>query len=199
MKQKIHSAELSLSCGRPDQLPPPLEPEIALVGRSNVGKSSLINSLVNRKNLARKSNTPGKTRLVNFYRIELVFGGVRRRIFLVDTPGYGYAQASRGERRRFDELMNAYLNARRSSLERVALVCDLRHPGKTADLEAWEWLTGLGYPLLAVATKADKLSKNARAKNLTAWSRALGGIRPLEYSAAEGFGRDALWPLLLGI
>lgn len=197
MSLQIFSAELSLSCGRPDQLPALDLPETALVGRSNVGKSSLINALVRRHNLARRSNTPGKTRLVNFYAVEVGNRGGRDRLLIVDTPGYGYARASHTERRRFDNLMTAYLASRRPTLRRVVLICDLRHPGMGSDLEAWEWLKDLGYVRLAVATKADKLSKNEAAKNLSLWRKALE-MEPLAFSAVDNRGRDALWPLLLG-
>lgn len=153
------NAELLKTAVRYDQYPPPDMPEIALVGRSNVGKSSLINCLTNRKNLARTSSTPGKTATINFYSI-----GDRYR--LVDLPGYGYAKRSKEERESWGRMIEGYL-AKRENLVRVIQLVDARHKPTADDKMMLDWINNYGYEPLLVATKLDKLKKSQVEKNLT--------------------------------
>ena len=153
------NAELLKTAVRYDQYPPSDMPEIALVGRSNVGKSSLINCLTNRKNLARTSSTPGKTATINFYSI-----GDRYR--LVDLPGYGYAKRSKEERESWGRMIEGYL-AKRENLVRVIQLVDARHKPTADDKMMLDWINNYGYEPLLVATKLDKLKKAQVEKNLT--------------------------------
>lgn len=153
------NAELLKTAVRYDQYPPSDMPEIALVGRSNVGKSSLINCLTNRKNLARTSSTPGKTVTINFYSI-----GDRYR--LVDLPGYGYAKRSKEERESWGRMIEGYL-AKRENLVRVIQLVDARHKPTADDKMMLDWINNYGYEPLLVATKLDKLKKSQVEKNLT--------------------------------
>ena len=153
------NAELLKTAVRYDQYPPSDMPEIALVGRSNVGKSSLINCLTNRKNLARTSSTPGKTATINFYSI-----GDRYR--LVDLPGYGYAKRSKEERESWGRMIEGYL-AKRENLVRVIQLVDARHKPTADDNMMLDWINNYGYEPLLVATKLDKLKKSQVEKNLT--------------------------------
>lgn len=153
------NAELLKTAVRYDQYPPSDMPEIALVGRSNVGKSSLINCLTNRKNLARTSSTPGKTATINFYSI-----GDRYR--LVDLPGYGYAKRSKEERESWGRMIEGYL-AKRENLVRVIQLVDARHKPTADDKMMLDWINNYGYESLLVATKLDKLKKSQVEKNLT--------------------------------
>ena len=153
------NAELLKTAVRYDQYPPSDMPEIALVGRSNVGKSSLINCLTNRKNLARTSSTPGKTATINFYSI-----GDRYR--LVDLPGYGYAKRSKEERESWGRMIEGYL-AKRKNLVRVIQLVDARHKPTADDKMMLDWINNYGYEPLLVATKLDKLKKSQVEKNLT--------------------------------
>ncbi len=146
-------AEFVMGCARIDQLPPPDLPEIAFAGRSNVGKSSLINALVGRAGLARSSSEPGRTREVNFFLLD-------RRLRLVDLPGYGFAKASKGEARRFQNLGRDYLRGR-PNLRRVFLLIDARHGLKSADAEAMDALDLAAVSYEIVLTKADKLKPDA--------------------------------------
>jgi len=133
------------------EYPPPLRREIAFAGRSNVGKSSLLNSLFGRK-LAKTSSTPGKTRSINFY-------GVNREIYFVDLPGYGYAKASMSEREKWKKLIIDYFESR-EELSLVVVLVDIRHPLQPADIQMLEWVTYYTIPFILVLTKADKLSRN---------------------------------------
>lgn len=145
---------------KPDQYPDASLPEIALVGRSNVGKSSLINCLANRKNIARTSSTPGKTATINFYEIS---GKYR----IVDLPGYGYAKVSKQEKEKWGEMIEGYLSSR-SNLVQVVQLVDARHKPTTDDKMMFEWIRSYNYEPLVVATKLDKLKKSQIEGNLTA-------------------------------
>lgn len=149
---KIIKAELEKVAVKPNQYPKTDLPEIAFAGRSNVGKSSFINSLVNRKNLARTSGKPGKTRTINFYNINDEFR-------LVDLPGYGYAQVSKEEKEKWGHIIEEYLNTRENLVEVVQLV-DIRHSPTEQDLMMYNWLKTYGFKGLVIATKADKITKN---------------------------------------
>ena len=168
------------------QLPEPAYPDIAFAGRSNVGKSSLINTLVGRKNLVKTSSKPGKTRSLNFFEVEGA-------LFLVDLPGYGFARVSRTVQASWEQLISSYL-INRESLACVVVIIDLRHELKRQDRELVDWLKFNGLVSLPVYTKADKMSKNKQLKNATALDAALT-IRPEErllFSSKTGQGREEL-------
>jgi len=168
-----------------EQLPADGLPEIALVGRSNVGKSSLINRLANRRNLAKSSSTPGKTRTINFYLINENF-------YMVDLPGYGFAKVGRAEKDRWGKMIESYLR-QRTQLRGVIQLVDIRHPPSANDLIMKDWLQQAGIPLLVVATKADKISRGARGKSLAIVRRNMHlDLEPLYFSAQTGDGRDEL-------
>ena len=158
-------------------------PEIAMAGRSNVGKSSLINKILNRRNLAKSSSTPGKTRTINFYLINQSF-------HLVDLPGYGYAKVSKAEQQKWGQIIENYLKNRKQ-LRGVIHLLDIRHEPTENDLLMKEWLSHYDIPILIVATKADKISRGARQKHLQVISRKLDldpGLKPLVFSAQTGEG-----------
>ncbi|MEB3286208.1 MAG: ribosome biogenesis GTP-binding protein YihA/YsxC [Vampirovibrionales bacterium] len=180
---------------------PPL-PEIAFVGRSNVGKSSLINSLLYRKGLAKTSNTPGKTRLINFYRISLDHEG-RRELAFVDLPGYGYAKVSKSEQAQWGKHLEEYLK-KRATLRWVLQLVDSRHGFQVSDLEMLSWLAHQQLPTLIVLTKADKLNRHQQQQQIMDAERRLEltGLSITQfpitlYSADIHQGRDELWRLIL--
>lgn len=165
-------------------------PEIAMAGKSNVGKSSLINSLTRRSGLARTSSEPGKTRLVNLFLINDAF-------FLVDLPGYGFAKASKQEKSKWAGMIEGYLQ-NSENLRRVFLLVDLRHPPTSDDQMMVEYLRHYDIPFTVVATKADKLSGAQRGRNIPVICRALA-VQPWEiltYSSKDGTGRDALLDMI---
>ena len=168
------------------QLPEPIYPEVAFAGRSNVGKSSLINTLVRRKNLVKTSSKPGKTQSLNFFEVD---GG----LFLVDLPGYGFARVSQNIRAAWEQLITNYLESR-ETLVCVVVIIDLRHELKRQDRELIDWLKFNNLVSLPVYTKADKLSKNKQIKNAASLDAALT-IRPEErllFSSKTGQGREEL-------
>lgn len=150
---KITKSELHAIAVGPKQYPQDELPEIAFAGRSNVGKSSFINSMLNKKNLARTSSKPGKTRTINFYIINDSFR-------FVDLPGYGYAIASKAEKEKWGEIIERYLTDRKN-LKEVILIVDMRHEPTDQDLMMYQWIKSFGYTGIVVATKADKLSKGS--------------------------------------
>src|SRR4051794_13358201 len=160
-------------------------PEIAFLGRSNVGKSSLINSLLQRKGLARTSNTPGRTQSINFFLINDSF-------YFVDLPGYGFARVSKAMRQDWGSMAEQYLSKREELSLSIQLV-DARHDPTALDKQLNEWLTFNGRPFLTVATKADKLSKNQLQKQLNVIKKTLSGGTIIAYSSETGYGKDALW------
>jgi len=164
-----------MGAARIDQLPPPDLPEVAFAGRSNVGKSSLINALVGRSGLARSSGEPGRTREVNFFLLD-------GRLRLVDLPGYGFAKASRGEARRFQNLARDYLRGR-ANLRRVLLLVDARHGVKSSDAAAMDALDAAAVSYEVVLTKADKL-KRGEAEAMTERSLAAVSRRPAAFPRA---------------
>jgi GTP-binding protein len=188
---KLLGAEFVTSAARADGIPRDEVPRIALAGRSNVGKSSLINALC-RSKVARTSAAPGKTRLVNFYRASLEggYGGPGKwSVYLVDLPGYGYA---RGGAQAGAELARVAQGYFADSVAPALLLVDSRHPGLQADLDAANWLDELGVERHIVATKIDKLSRNERAKTLRTLETVFG-MPALPVSATSGEGMDELW------
>ena len=165
-------------------------PEIAFVGKSNVGKSSLINCLINRRALARTSGQPGKTRTINFYNVE-------SRLYFVDLPGYGYARAAKTEAAKWGKMAENYL-MKRESLKNILLLLDIRHEPSENDKLMFEWLKYYGKGMTVVLTKADKLTKNEAAKNIALIKKSLPGFSASEtpvipFSSETKFGRNELW------
>lgn len=188
---KITSSEIVISAVTPSQYPEDGRPEIALVGRSNVGKSSTINTMLNRKNLARVSSSPGKTRTINFYIINKEF-------YLVDLPGYGYARVSKGEKASWGKMIERYLQ-NRSNLYEVILLVDIRHSPTEDDKIMYDWIKHYGYGSIVVATKADKISRGRREKHLRTIREKLemgpgDKIIPVSSLKREGIGK--LWASL---
>ncbi len=155
---KIISSDLQAVAVAPKQYPEDSLPELAFAGRSNVGKSSFINAMLSRRNLARTSGTPGKTRTVNFY----LFNDSFR---FVDLPGYGYAKISKSEQEKWADIINKYLSTR-ENLKEVLLVVDIRHEPTAQDVMMYEWMLNYGFTGYVIATKMDKISNNQRRKNL---------------------------------
>ena len=160
-------------------------PEISFLGRSNVGKSSLLNSLLNRRALARTSNTPGRTQSINFFL-------VNERFYFADLPGYGYAKVSKTMRADWGKMAEQYLDERQELVLSIQLV-DSRHTPTQLDKQLHEWMTVNDKPRIIVATKADKISKNELAKNLKTIESTLPGARVIAFSSQTGVGRDAVW------
>lgn len=186
---KIASAQFLVSAAAPGQFPPSYVPEIAFLGKSNVGKSSLINALLNRKNLVKTSATPGKTRLINFFLINEKFR-------LVDLPGYGFAKVSKSESASWRKLCETYLSGR-GPLRGVVMIVDIRHEPGALDRDMKSWLDELGVPALVVASKSDKLSRAQIEKQLSVVEEALRLDQPpLAFSAKTHLGRDQLWARL---
>ena len=173
------------SAGRPADFPTYGQPEIAFVCRSNVGKSSLINSLVSVKGLARTSQTPGKTQTINFFRANESF-------YLVDLPGYGYAKVPQTVRKQWQQLIESYL-INRSTLRLVILIVDVRHEPSEADIQMKGWLEHYGIPYRIVATKADKLSNNQRRQAEKVLRTGLANDQVILYSAVTGLGKADVW------
>ena len=183
----IKNVELKAVAAKPNQYPPEGKKEIAFAGRSNVGKSSLINLLLNRKNLARVSSSPGKTRTINFYEINQEFR-------IVDLPGYGYAKVSKSMSDSWGPMMEAYLGGRPDLLKVIQLV-DIRHEPTAQDVQMYEWIRHFGLDGLVVATKADKVSRNELNKNLAVIRKTLGlkeGDKIVPVSALKRTGVEQL-------
>jgi GTP-binding protein len=186
---KITSAEFVKSAFAEGDWPRAPLPEVAFLGRSNVGKSSLINSLLGVKGLARTSSTPGRTQALNFFLIN-------RKFHFVDLPGYGYARVPRAIREEWGEFVTAYL-AKRERLVLSIHILDSRHDPTQLDVQLSEWLAAHGRPALRVATKADKLSRNELRRNLGRAAEVLGApaadAKLVAYSAVTGAGREQIW------
>ena len=182
---KITSAEFVKSAFKKEHWVTGGKPEIAFLGRSNVGKSSLINSLLLRKGLARTSNTPGRTQSINFFLINDSF-------YFADLPGYGYARVSKTMRADWGRMAEEYLAERRELALCIQLI-DSRHEPTALDIQLNEWLVHHNKPHVIVATKADKLSRNELQKAVKAARAKLTGADILTYSAVTGMGRDEVW------
>lgn len=195
MKWDVIKSEYVASAVKASQFPAGEEPEVAFIGRSNVGKSSLINSLCRHNGLARTSGEPGKTRTVNFYRLTLKReDGLRRTLFLVDLPGYGYARRSHSERQDLMEWTQDYFRSSQR-LKLVAQLLDIRRELQPLDLSVHEWLSEAGLPLQIVATKADKLSRGQAAqamKNIKSGLGLAATAAVLGYSVLKPAGREEL-------
>jgi GTP-binding protein len=183
---KVTRAEFLTSATGPEGYPRGGRPEVAFAGRSNVGKSSLINALLGRRGLVKTSSTPGRTQLLNFFL-------VNERLVFVDLPGYGYARVPASVRATWGPMIERYLTAR-SELTGVVAILDIRRTPSGEDLALLDWLAAAGRPVVVVLTKADKLSGNERARQYTAIAAALpGGVEPIVVSALTGEGMPALW------
>lgn len=184
---KINSVDLFISAVRRSQYPTEGKPEFLLVGRSNVGKSSFINTIVNRKNLARVSATPGKTQTLNFYNVNNAF-------YLVDVPGYGYALTSKEQQKKFGLMIEEYLE-KRSELRRVFMLVDFRHKPTEDDLLMYNFLKYYHVPVTIVATKVDKVNsskKDANYKQLTDSLDLVMGDDIVLFSSVTKLGRDEI-------
>ncbi len=171
-----------------NQLEIPDMPQVALAGRSNVGKSSLVNCLSGRKNtFAKVSSTPGKTRSLNFFRVQ------DPALYLVDLPGYGYARCSKTEREKWAKLIDTYFQRAHGPLQAVVLLIDCRHPAQELDLNLADYVTGLGLKLQPVLTKADKCKQNEQQTRLKEWRTLYPETNPLLFSSKTGKGYEALW------
>lgn len=184
---QINKSELEAVAVKPMQYPEPSVPEIAFAGRSNVGKSSLLNLLTRRKNLARVSGSPGKTRTINFYRINDEFR-------IVDLPGYGYARVSKSESEKWGAMMESYLENREGLLKVIQLV-DIRHKPSAQDVQMYDYLKYFNLDGIVVATKADKVSSNQRSKNISEIRKTLGMSKAdkiIPVSALKKSGHEVL-------
>lgn len=187
----IHNASITVSAVRPNQYPKDNLMEFAFAGRSNVGKSSLINKLLNRKSLARVSGTPGKTATINFYNIDDT-------IYLVDLPGYGYAQRSKQETEKWGKMMEDYL-ANREQLVQTILLVDSRHKPTKDDMQMAEWIRHYHDNLIVVATKMDKLKKKEIEENLEMiWETLEMGEDDLlvPFSIKDDEGKASVWDMI---
>lgn len=184
----IKDAVLETVCGFTSVLPDNKLPEIAFAGKSNVGKSSLINKMVCRKSLARTSSEPGKTQTINYYR-------VNNAIYLVDLPGYGYAKVGKKEREKWGEMIDRYLDTSQQ-LKLVVLLVDIRHTPGENDKMMYEWIVSRGYQPVIVCTKTDKLKRSQVDKAYKTIRSGLGlpeDTRAIKFSAETGQGRDEIW------
>lgn len=190
-------AKYTASAVRPDQYPVPYLDEVAFIGRSNVGKSSLINSLTRRNGLARVSGSPGKTQTINFYELEgkRIYEGIdqRKNFYLVDLPGYGFARTSKENKDQWSGFIRKYL----SGSEHLRLVCqliDIRHKPLDSDIECYHWLMDCGVPVQLILTKSDKVSKNVAASQKALFKRELGldDERIMTYTSSQHTTRGEL-------
>lgn len=185
---KIRSAEITMSAVNKSQYPDEGIPEIALVGRSNVGKSSTVNTLLNRRNFARTSQTPGKTRTINFYLINEEF-------FFVDLPGYGYAKVAKSEKEKWGAIMERYL-ADRGELCAIFLLVDIRHEPTSDDVMMYQWIKHFGYNCVVIATKADKIAKGKHQKHFSIIRKKLQlekDEKILPISSLKKTGVEEIW------
>ena len=178
-------------CGVTSRLPENDKPEIAFAGKSNVGKSSLINALMNRKSYARTSAQPGKTQTINFYNINDA-------LYYVDLPGYGYAKVSQTEREKWGRMIENYLKKSRK-LRGVFLLVDIRHEPSANDRQMYEWIVYNGYEPVIIATKLDKIKRSQLQKQIREVRTGLGigpGVRVIPFSAETKQGREEIWELI---
>ncbi len=187
----IRKAELETVCGITSTLPENQHPEFAFAGKSNVGKSSLINGLMNRKSLARISAQPGKTQTINFYNINDEF-------YYVDLPGYGYAKVPVEEKARWGKMIERYLK-KSVRLKRVFLLIDIRHEPSANDRQMYDWIIANGYEPIVIATKADKLNRSQIPRHVKMVREGLGASKNsmvIPYSSVTKQGREEIWELI---
>lgn len=187
----VKSAELETVCGITSKLPDNDLPEIAFAGKSNVGKSSLINGLLNRKSLARTSAQPGKTQTINFY-------NVNKNLYFVDLPGYGYAKVSVEIRAKWGKMIERYLHGS-PQLKKVFLLIDIRHEPSENDCMMYDWIVDNGYEPVIICTKLDKIKRSQVQKNLKLIREKLDlvpGTTMIPFSAQTKQGRDEIWNLI---
>jgi GTP-binding protein len=189
----IRSAKFICSAVTPEQYPLDDLPEVAFAGRSNVGKSSLINKILNRKKLVRTSKTPGRTQLLNFFEINDLWR-------FVDLPGYGYAKVPKEVQKRWRPMVENYLTTR-VNLRGMVWLLDIRREVSKEDLTLWDWLRTKQLTVIVVITKADKLSKNKRNKQAASIAKSLGmkARELIQFSATSGEGKEEIWKELLRI
>lgn len=183
----VKSVELETVCGITSKIPDNVLPEIAFAGKSNVGKSSLINGLVNRKALARTSSSPGKTQTINFY-------NVNRKLYFVDLPGYGYASVSKEVKAKWGKMIENYLH-KSPMLKAVFLLIDIRHEPSVNDINMYEWILANGFEPIIIATKLDKIKRNQIQKNLKIIRTGLNvveGTKIFPFSAQTKQGKDEI-------
>ena len=187
----IRSINLETVCGITSTFPENRKPEVAFAGKSNVGKSSLINALMNRKSYARISATPGKTQTINFYNIN-------DRLYLVDLPGYGYAKVSEKEKAQWGRMIERYLHAS-TQLKAVFLLIDIRHEPSANDKMMYKWIVEQGYEPVIIATKLDKIKRSQVQKHVKMLKEGLGlvpGTKIIPFSSVTKQGRDEIWELI---
>ena len=187
----VKSAELETVCGITSKLPDNALPEIAFAGKSNVGKSSLINGLLNRKSLARTSAQPGKTQTINFYNIN-------RELYFVDLPGYGYAKVSAEIREKWGKMIEGYLHTS-LQLRKVFLLIDIRHVPSENDCLMYDWIVNNGYEPVIICTILDKIKRSQVQKNLKQIREKLNlvpGTKMIPFSALTKQGKDEVWNLI---
>ena len=189
----IKSINLETVCGITSTLPDNEKPEVAFAGKSNVGKSSLINALMNRKSYARISATPGKTQTINFYNINDC-------LYLVDLPGYGYAKVSEKEKAQWGRLIERYLHGS-GQLKAVFLLIDIRHEPSSNDRLMYSWIVEQGYEPVIIATKRDKIKRSQVQKHVKMIKEALSlvpGTKVIPFSSSTKQGRDEIWEMIEG-
>lgn len=194
MKINRHNVNMEISAGTLKQVPDTEKPQIALAGKSNVGKSSLINALLNRNNFARTSSAPGKTRTINFYNVD-------EKLYLVDLPGYGFAQIAKTKKEAFSGLIEDYLNTA-PQLALIILLIDMRHAPSDNDKMMLNFIRELGYKPVIVLTKKDKLSRNEQNKNISIIKKELEtkeGEIVIPFSAVNKEGVEEVWSVIEGV
>lgn len=187
----IKNVSLETVCGITSKLPDTDKPEIAFAGKSNVGKSSLINALMNRKSLARTSSQPGKTQTINYYNINDA-------MYLVDLPGYGYAKVSQSEKEKWGKMIENYLHTSKQ-LRAVFLLIDIRHEPSANDKQMYDWISYQGYDPIIIATKLDKINRSQTQKQIKLIRTKLQvkeGTLILPFSAQTKQGREEIWQLM---
>lgn len=187
----VNNVELAAVAVKKEQYPEDNMPEVAFAGKSNVGKSSLINAMINRKSMARTSQNPGKTRTINFYNVE-------DQLYFVDLPGYGYARAPKNEIEKWGKMIEGYL-LKREQLRSIIMLVDIRHEPGENDKMMYDWLRHYGHNIIIVATKSDKLKRSQLPKHKAMLSKAFGLGKEailIPFSSETRDGKDALWDII---